>query len=63
VGHVIGSIPTAGGYPVNTYVIRARKPKRLPVVMTRDEVKAVLSNLTGDKWLMASMMYGAGLRL
>jgi integrase len=44
-------------------VIRARKPKRLPVVMTREEVKAVLTNLTGDKWLMASLMYGAGLRL
>jgi integron integrase len=35
----------------------------LPVVMTRDEVKAVLANLTGDKRLMASLMYGAGLRL
>lgn len=44
-------------------VIRARKPKRLPVVMTRDEVKVVLGHLTGDKWLMASLMYGAGLRL
>jgi integron integrase len=44
-------------------VIRARKPKRLPVVLTRDEVKAVLANLSGDKWLMASVMYGAGLRL
>jgi len=44
-------------------VIRARKPKRLPVVMTRDEVKDVLSNLTDDKWLMSSLMYGAGLRL
>jgi integron integrase len=44
-------------------VIRARKPKRLPVVMIREEVKAVLANLTGDKWLMASLMYGAGLRL
>ena len=31
--------------------------------MTRDEVKAVLNHLTGDKWLMASLMYGAGLRL
>ena len=39
-------------------VIRARKPKRLPVVMTREEVKAVLSNLTGGNWLMASAMYG-----
>jgi integron integrase len=44
-------------------VIRARKPTRLPVVMTREEVKSVLANLTGDKWLMASIMYGAGLRL
>ena len=44
-------------------VVRARKPKRLPVVMTRDEVKAVLDHLAGDKWLMANLMYGAGLRL
>lgn len=44
-------------------VIRARKPKRLPVVMTREEVKAVLVHLGGDKWLMANLMYGAGLRL
>ena len=44
-------------------VIRARRPKHLPVVMTRDEVKAVLANLSGDKWLMAALMYGAGLRL
>ena len=44
-------------------VIRARKPTRLPVVMTREEVEAVLANLTGDKWLMASLMYGAGLHL
>jgi integron integrase len=44
-------------------VIRARKPKRLPVVMSRAEVKALLAALNGDKWLMASLMYGAGLRL
>lgn len=44
-------------------VIRARKSTHLPVVMTRDEVKAVLANLSDDKWLMASLMYGAGLRL
>ncbi len=44
-------------------VIRARRPKRLPVVLTREEVKAVLGNLTGDKWLMANLIYGAGLRL
>jgi len=44
-------------------VIRARKPRHLPAVMTREEVKAVLSILQGDKWLMASLMYGCGLRL
>jgi hypothetical protein len=38
-------------------VIRARKPTRLPVVMTRDEVKSVLMHLTGDKWLMAIRIY------
>ena len=44
-------------------VIRARKPRHIPVVMTREEVKAVLARLTGEKWLTASLMYGAGLRL
>lgn len=44
-------------------VVRARKPKRLPVVMTPAEVRAVLTELEGDKRLMASLMYGAGLRL
>ena len=44
-------------------VIRARKPRRLPVVMTRDEVKAVLGNLSGDRGLIASLMHGAGLSL
>ena len=33
------------------------------MVMTRKEVKAVLAELGGDKWLMASLMYGAGIRL
>jgi len=44
-------------------VIRARKSTRLPVVMTRDEIKTVLAKLNDDKWLMASLMYGVGLRL
>jgi integron integrase len=44
-------------------VIRAKKPKRLPVVMSRQEVRAVLSELTGDKLLAASLMYGTGLRI
>jgi integron integrase len=44
-------------------VIRARKSKRIPVTLTRDEVKSVLQELPNDKRLMASIMYGAGLRL
>jgi len=44
-------------------VVRAKKPKKLPVVLTRDEVKAVLQHCTGSTWLMASLLYGAGLRL
>ncbi len=43
--------------------MRARKPKRLPVVMSRDEAKAVLENLHGEEWLMANLLYGSGLRL
>ncbi len=46
-----------------TGLVRARTSRRLPVVLTRDEVKAVLSELDGDRWLMAALMYGAGLRL
>jgi integron integrase len=44
-------------------LVRARKSERIPVVMTRDEVKAVLERLDGDAWLAASLMYGSGLRL
>jgi integron integrase len=46
-----------------TGVIRARKQKRLPVVLTRDEVRALLEALDGVSWLAASLMYGTGLRL
>ncbi len=44
-------------------VVRARRPKRLPVVLTREEVRAVLANLHGVNRLVASLLYGAGLRL
>jgi integron integrase len=44
-------------------VVRARRPTRLPVVLTRDEVRALLDRLTGANWLMASLLYGSGLRL
>src|ERR1043166_1460369 len=42
---------------------RARLPTRLPVVFTRDEVKAILKQLSSVDHIVASLMYGAGLRL
>ena len=44
-------------------LVWAQRPKRIPVVLSRQEVKAILSHLQGDYWLMAMMMYGSGLRL
>ena len=44
-------------------VAPARRPERLPAVLTRTEVKAVLSHMEGTSLLMASLLYGAGLRL
>jgi site-specific recombinase XerD len=35
-------------------VVRAKRPERLPVVLTRDEVRTVLAQLEGTPWLMAS---------
>ncbi|KPK82551.1 MAG: integrase [Gemmatimonas sp. SM23_52] len=44
-------------------VVRAKVPRRLPVVLTRDEVRAVLERLTGRKRLVVMLLYGSGLRL
>ena len=44
-------------------LVRARRPVRMPVVLSRGEVAALLAQLDGVVWLMASLMYGAGLRL
>jgi len=44
-------------------VVRAKKPSRLPVVLSRVEVSQLLNKLQGQQWLMASLLYGAGLRL
>ena len=44
-------------------LVRAKRPVRLPVVLTQGEVKAPLAQLKGPNRLMASLLYGAGLRL
>jgi len=41
----------------------AKQSTRVPVVLTREEVTAVLSHLSGVNWIMANLLYGAGLRL
>jgi integron integrase len=42
---------------------RAKKPVRLPVVLSRDEVRSLLAQLDGTRWLIVSLIYGSGLRL
>ena len=49
--------------PWLTGVVRAKRPQHLPVVLTRAEVQLVLANLQGTEWLIASMLYGAGMRV
>ncbi len=44
-------------------VTRARRPKRLPVILSRNEVARLLNQLSGRYLLMAKIMYGSGLRL
>lgn len=44
-------------------VVRARRPVRLPVVLTRSEVATILDGMDGPPRLMASLLYGAGLRV
>jgi integron integrase len=44
-------------------IVRARRPRRLPVVLTRPEVHSLLDGLQGTHALMARLMYGTGMRL
>jgi len=44
-------------------IVRAKRTARLPVVLTRDEVRAVIRQLRGVHRLMAILLHGAGLRL
>lgn len=44
-------------------VVRAKRPRKLPVVLSKGEAALVLRHLSGREWLMASLLYGSGLRL
>ena len=44
-------------------VVRAKRPKHLPVVLTENEVQALLAQLEGTRWLVVSLLYSSGMRL
>ena len=44
-------------------LVRAKRPAHIPLVLTRDEVRLVLSHMRGTPRLMATLLYGSGLRL
>jgi integron integrase len=44
-------------------VEQAKAPKRLPIVLNRDEIQAILARLSGTNWLVASLLYGTGMRI
>ena len=44
-------------------IVRARRPRRLPVVLSRPEIKQLFNELQGTQRMMAMLLYGAGLRL
>ena len=50
-------------FPRLESLVRAKRPKRLPLVLTREEVRAVLDNLEGAPRVIATLLYGGGLRL
>lgn len=44
-------------------VTRARRPRRVPTVLSVDEVRRLLAAMDGRSWLIASLLYGTGMRL
>jgi integron integrase len=44
-------------------VVRARRPKHVPVVLTENEVRALLAQLEGTRWLVVCLLYSTGARL
>jgi integron integrase len=49
--------------PSPTNIVRAKRPQRLPVVLTRHEVRLILDGMSGTYGLMANLLYGTGMRL
>ena len=51
------------GLPWMDGVVRAKRPKHVPVVLTENEVRALLAHLEGTRWLIVSLLYSSGTRL
>ncbi|MCC4585743.1 integron integrase [Xanthomonas sp. NCPPB 1067] len=49
--------------PWMEHLVRAKRPRRIPVVLAREEVARLLAVMEGRCWLMASLLYGSGMRL
>lgn len=49
--------------PWMEHLVRAKRPRRIPVVLSQEEVSRLLAALDGTSWLMASLLYGSGMRL
>src|SRR3546814_6302540 len=43
-------------------VVRAKRPRRIPAVLSREEVTRLLAAMEGQGWLMAALLYGTGMR-
>src|SRR5262249_59352281 len=50
-------------FPQLENLIRAKRPTRLPTVMTRAEVRSLIAGLDGAERLIATLLYGSGMRL
>jgi len=44
-------------------IVKAKRPRKLPAVLSQDEIGRLLSNLEGHHWLVGCLLYGSGLRL
>jgi integrase len=44
-------------------VVRAKRPQRVPTILSREEVVRMLAQMDGRPWLLASLLYGTGMRL
>ncbi len=50
-------------FPWMDAVVRAKRPKHMPAVLTENEVRALLAHLEGARWLVVSLLYSSGARL